>query len=154
MPQITKGGKYIFGWSVIREDYTLNIPSMAMQEYKMYDEDKIYIFSGSKSTGGFCITRKGLLINSKLKGILEDNPKLMNYQLKEGELIPYKGRSYAYLKIKNGKIKISKDMIDKLDLNIGDKLLSIRSSDIAFTMGLKGQLIERAENYKGDIEVY
>ena len=78
----------------------------------------------------------------------------MNYQLKEGELSPYKGRSYAYLKIKNGKIKISKDMIDKLDLNIGDKLLSIRSSDIAFTMGLKGQLIERAENYKGDIEVY
>ena len=45
-------------------------------------------------------------------------------------------------------------MIDKLDLKSGDKLLSIRSSDIAFTMGLKGQLIERAKNYEGYIEVY
>ena len=86
MPQVTKGGKYIFGWSVMNEDHTLNIPSMAMEEYKMNEEDKIYIFSGSKSTGGFCITRKGLLINSKLKGILEENPKLKNYEINEGEL--------------------------------------------------------------------
>ncbi|EDS72814.1 hypothetical protein NE604_00950 [Anaerofustis stercorihominis] len=154
MPQVTKEGKYIFGWSVIKEDYTLNIPSMAMEEYEMVKEDKVFIFSGSKSTGGFCVTRKGLLKNSKLRGILYDNPRLMNYELKEGELIKYKGRSYAYLNINDGEIKISKDMIDKLDLKSGDKLLSIRSSDIAFTMGLKGQLIERAKNYEGYIEVY
>lgn len=33
-------------------------------------------------------------------------------------------------------------------------LLSIRSSDIAFTMGAEGPLIEKAENYGGKITLY
>ena len=36
----------------------------------------------------------------------------------------------------------------------GMYLLSIRSSDIAFTMGAKGPLLERAKNYDGEIPVY
>ena len=31
------------------------------------------------------------------------------------------------------------------------ELLSIRSSDIAFTMGAKGPLLEKAETYDGEI---
>ena len=34
------------------------------------------------------------------------------------------------------------------------ELLSIRSSNIAFTMGAKGPLLEKAENYDGEIAVY
>lgn len=34
------------------------------------------------------------------------------------------------------------------------ELLSIRSSDIAFTMGAKGPLLERAYAYPGGIERY
>ena len=45
-------------------------------------------------------------------------------------------------------------MMKTLDIDIGDKLLSIRSSDIAFCMGQKGELIERAKNYQGEIVVY
>lgn len=41
-----------------------------------------------------------------------------------------------------------------LNLNIGMELLSIRSSDIAFTMGAKGPLLEKAENYDGEITLY
>ena len=33
-------------------------------------------------------------------------------------------------------------------------LLSIRSSDIAFTMGAKGPLLEKAENYDGEIPLF
>ena len=33
-------------------------------------------------------------------------------------------------------------------------LVSIRSSDIAFTMGAKGPLLEKAHNYNGNIERY
>ena len=45
-------------------------------------------------------------------------------------------------------------MLKVLDLSIGMELLSIRSSDIAFTMGAKGPLLEKAKNYNGAIEVY
>ena len=41
-----------------------------------------------------------------------------------------------------------------LQLNIGAELLSIRSSDIAFVMGAKGPLLEKAENYDGVIAVF
>ena len=38
-----------------------------------------------------------------------------------------------------------------LNITPGMKLLSIRSSDIAFTMGAKGPLLEKAKNYEGSI---
>ena len=41
-----------------------------------------------------------------------------------------------------------------LNLKAGDRLMSIRSSDIAFTMGAKGPLIEKGMNYPGQIEVF
>lgn len=45
-------------------------------------------------------------------------------------------------------------MAQTLDLRAGMELLCIRSSDIAFTLGAKGPLLERAKNYAGEIPVY
>lgn len=64
MPQMNKGGKFIFGKSVIKEDGTIKIPPQAIDEYQITIEKKVYLFTGSKSTGGFCVTRKGLLEKS------------------------------------------------------------------------------------------
>ena len=58
---MNKGGKFIFGKSLIRDDGTLRFPKQAIEEYNITAEGKIYLFTGSKSTGGFCVTRKGLL---------------------------------------------------------------------------------------------
>lgn len=41
-----------------------------------------------------------------------------------------------------------------LGIKVGDKLLAIRSSNIAFTMGAKGGLIDKANKYQGEIEVF
>ena len=41
-----------------------------------------------------------------------------------------------------------------LNVKVGDKLLVIRSSDIAFTMGAKGTLIDKANAYEGIIEEF
>lgn len=61
MPQMNKGGKFIFGKSLIHEDGTVQFPTQAIDEYQITSEGKVYLFTGSKSTGGFCVTRKGLL---------------------------------------------------------------------------------------------
>ena len=61
MPQMNKGGKFIFGKSLIRTDGTLRIPPQAMEEYHIADEGKVYLFTGSKITGGFCVTRQNLV---------------------------------------------------------------------------------------------
>ncbi len=150
MPQMNKGGKFIFGKLLIRDDLTIHLPTQALTEYNATAEGKVYLFTGSKVTGGFCVTRKGLLEPSKLGHILTDNPALLNYQTAEGEFIKYKGRSYCWINIsENGIIQLNQQILDFLNLKIGMELLSIRSSDIAFTMGATGPLLERADNYEG-----
>lgn len=62
MPQMNKGGKFVFGKSLIRGNSVLRFPKQAADEYKITDEGRVYLFTGSKSTGGFCVTRKGHLL--------------------------------------------------------------------------------------------
>lgn len=155
MPQMNKGGKFIFGKSLIRQDGTIRFPTQATDEYHIADEGKVYLFTGSKVTGGFCVTRKGLLLPSKLGHILTDTPELMNYTAEKGRFIGYKGRSYCWTDIsETGVIRLTEEMMDFLHLRPDMQLLSIRSSDIAFTMGAKGPLLEKSENYEGDIPLY
>ena len=152
MPQMNKGGKYIFGMSVIREDGSIQFPTQAVEEYRIVDDGKVYLFTGSKSTGGFCVTRRGLLLPSKLGKILEETPALRDYTAKQGEFILYKGRSYCWTEIsQSGQIILTAEMMNFLEIQPGMPLLSIRSSDIAFTMGAKGPLLEKAKNYEGSI---
>lgn len=66
MPQMNKGGKFIFGESKIRPDGRVQLPPQAVEEYHIASEGRVYLFTGSKVTGGFCVTRQGLLLPSKL----------------------------------------------------------------------------------------
>lgn len=155
MPQMSKGGKFVFGLSAIREDGTVQLPSQAADEYRIASEGKVYLFTGSKSTGGFCVTRRGLLEPSKLGHILEEVPDLREYASAPGRFLKYKGRSYCWIDIsEDGKIVLTKDMLTFLGIATGDALLCIRSSDISFTMGAKGPLVEKARAYQGDIPTF
>lgn len=143
MPQMNMGGKFIFGESVIGEKGSVQIPPQAIDEYRITSEGRVYLFTGSKITGGFCVTRKGLLLPSKLGHILTETPALLNYTSGDGEFIKYKGRYYCRTGISvDGKITLTEEMADFLNLHSGSLLLSIRSSDIAFTMGAKGTLLK------------
>ena len=155
VPRVTKGGKYIFGWSRINDDLSMQLPKMAIDEYNITAEGKIILISGSKSTGGFVVTKRELLFGSKIENILTDNLRLYDYEIEEGKFIKYKGRLCGWCNIsKTGKLRLNVNMMKMLDINIGDRLLSIRSSDIGFCMGQKGALIKRAENYQGEILIY
>ncbi len=53
MPQMNKGGKFIFGKSLIRDDLTIHLPTQALTEYNATVEGKVYLFTGSKVTSCF-----------------------------------------------------------------------------------------------------
>lgn len=61
MPQMNRGGKFIFGKSLIRRDGSLLLPPSVVEEYAIGSEKFVYLFTDSKSTGGFCVTRRALL---------------------------------------------------------------------------------------------
>ncbi len=152
MPQMTKGGKFIFGRSRVGADGVIQLPQQAVEEYQIAAEGKVYLFTGSKVTGGFCVTRKGLLMPSKLGHILLETPQLLSYAAAPGHFIPYKGRAYGWTSVSaSGQITLTRDMMSFLKIWPGMRLLAIRSSDIAFTMGAKGPLVEKAESFEGDI---
>lgn len=91
MPQLNKGGKFVFGLSVINPDLTIHIPPQALLEYDA---------------------------------------------------------------LRDGTVKLPQNTLDVLELQSGMELLSIRSSDIVFTMGAKGPLLEKAHNFHGEIDRY
>lgn len=155
MPQMNKGGKFIFGESVICSDGQMQLPPQAVDEYCIASEGKVYLFTGSKITGGFCVTRQGLLLPSKLGHILTETPVLLHYEVPDGAFVPYKGRSYCWTAVSaSGKITLTKEMMAFLHLEPEMRLLSIRSSNIAFTMGAKGPLGDKAVHYDGGIPLF
>ncbi len=155
MPQMNNGGKFVFGKSLIREDGVLQFPEQAIREYDITVEGRVYLFTGSKSTGGFCVTRKGLLEPSKLGHILTETPELKEYTAEQGAFIKYKGRSYAWANVSDdGQIALTDEMMAVLKIEPGMKLLSIRSSDIAFTMGAYGRLVEESMKHEDEIPLF
>lgn len=155
MPQMNKGGKFIFGESVIRQDGRVQFPPQAVEEYRIAGEGKAYLFTGSKATGGFCVTRQGLLLPSQLGHILTETPELLRYEVPAGMFLLYKGRAYCWTAVsETGAIRLTEEMMAFLHLRPGMRLLSIRSSDIAFTMGAKGPLLEKAERFNGEIPLF
>ena len=145
MPQLNKGGKYVFGWSLIREDGSIHFPPMAICEYDLAADDRIIIFTGSRITGGFCVTNSRKLSSSKLKHIMTDLPELDGRcPDSEGQFIRYKGRCYSWLRLSaDGCVRLPGSAMNFLSLETGDRLMAIRSSDIAFTMGARGRLLKR-----------
>lgn len=155
MPQLNKGGKFVFGISLIHDDLSVQFPTQVLEEYNLLNEDKVIIFTGSKITGGFCVTTYPLLSSSKLNHILKECKPLGTCSIPQGTFITYKGRKYAWLSLtKNRSIQFTEILLKQLNLSIGNELLCIRSSNIAFTMGAKGPLLEKAHNYSGTIERY
>ena len=97
----------------------------------------------------------GLLLPSKLGHILTETPELLNYAAPAGRFIPYKGRAYCWVEIsEGGAVRLTGKCWSFLHLTPGMRLLSIRSSDIAFTMGAKGPLLERAAGFDGKIPMF
>ena len=149
MPQMNKGEKFIFGESVIRPEGLVRFPPQAVEEYRIASEGSVYLFTGSRSTGGFCVTRRGLLLPSKLGHILAETRGLADHTVPAGDFIPYKGRDYCWLPIsETGEIRLTGEMMAFLQLSPGMPLLSIRSSDIAFTMGQKDRSRKRQSDLR------
>jgi hypothetical protein len=154
MPRITKGGKHIFGWSLVGTHGRIRIPPEAYEEYRLFIADKVILFSGSKTTGGICVTTKALVQQSKLSDILVNNPGLAEYRIKEGQFIRYKGRLCCWVSLKKGGIlELSDATLAYFKIKHGDHLLVIRGSNIGPAMGVRGPIIDEAKNHT-EIEVF
>ena len=154
MPQLTKGGKYVFGWSRIREDGAIYLPPEAIREYQLAVQERVILISGSKTSGGIVVANRSWLEKSALAGLFEAIPGLVEFRLEPGELRRYKGRLYGWAGLElQGKIRIPFETLGVLALQPGDLLLSIRGSNLAFVLAARGPLVAKAREHP-EIEVF
>ncbi|MBN2550670.1 MAG: hypothetical protein JXB15_16010 [Anaerolineales bacterium] len=66
MPQLVKGGKWVFGWCVVGPAGEIKIPPGAYQEYGFVPGEDVIITRGSRRSGGFGLGRQEKLANSPL----------------------------------------------------------------------------------------
>ena len=56
MPQLVKGGKWVYGWVLVGPAREIVIPPEAWQEFNFRAGDEAIFLAGSRTSGGFAIT--------------------------------------------------------------------------------------------------
>ena len=154
MPQLNPGGKYVYGWSRVNSDMKLCLPPELVKEYGLNDtEDIVILMSSSKTSGGFCVTSMKKIRKSAISHIIDRKP-ILKEKNKQYFIITYKNRVYVSVQFENNIVKLSSNILKKFDVNVGDNLLLVRGSNIAFDCLLKGPLVEMAEKSEKMIVQY
>lgn len=65
MPQLVKGGKWVFGWVIVGSRQEIQIPPEAYAEYGFQSGDQVLLLRGSRKSGGFSIGRRETLARAK-----------------------------------------------------------------------------------------
>ena len=58
MPQMNKGGKWVFGWCEVGSSGEIQIPPEAFAEYGFRAGEPILYLRGSRRSGGFSVGRQ------------------------------------------------------------------------------------------------
>ncbi len=154
MPQIVKGGKYLFGWSRVGNQGKIKIPPEAYEEYNLKKDKYAILFSGSKTSGGFGLSSVRILKNSNLKELIDKNTLLANYKIPKGEVIELKNKKYCWLKIYEDKsITLPDRALKAFGIKENDSLLSGRGSHLAIGFIAKGPIFNEAKNHP-EIEIF
>ena len=118
MPQLVKGGKWVFGWCVVNDAMQIQIPPAAYQEYEFQNGETALFIKGSKKSGGFGIARQPVVA-----------------------AMPFFARIFSQGGIgENGIIKIPK----MIECQPGDKFLAVRGSGVALGFVQYGPIFEEA----------
>jgi hypothetical protein len=59
MPRLVKGGKWVYGWTVVGPEQQLTIPPRAGREYGLQPGDVVFFLPGSRRSGGFSLCKPG-----------------------------------------------------------------------------------------------
>ncbi|MEO3944915.1 hypothetical protein [Gorillibacterium sp. CAU 1737] len=155
MPQLTFGGKYVYGWIQGEANGKVRLPSEALSDYGIIPGERVLLMSGSKTSRGFSVL-------SVPRMRLHDSPLLEAVQPafeSEGTLlqdtwIQHKGRIFATAELdQDGELHLTDRALQAFGIPEHKRLLSIRSSNIAFVNIVQGPIVDRALTHP-EVEVF
>jgi len=154
MPQLVKGGKYIFGWAVIQSDGRIRIPDEAYDEYHFCKTNAVILLSGSKTSGGFSVHKPDFLAGAKVGRQIAD---VIGYNKGSGlftsrklEVIKSGSRLICWTTLDHKKyITISDEWLDLLTMQSSTRLLVGRGSGLGPAFIAKGPIYNEALKHNG-----
>jgi hypothetical protein len=120
MPQLVKGGKWVFGWVVVGAGGEVRIPPEAYAEYGFQVGKPVVFIRGSRTSGGFGVARREKLAVSLIP--------LTERQLGEGVIG------------KNGRVTFPPET----GVKPGERLLVGRGSGLALGFVQRGPIYKEA----------
>ena len=115
MPQLRKGGKWVFGWCIVGATGEVQIPPEAFSEYGFQPGESVIILRGSRRSGGFSIGKQEILADSVPllrrslgQGVISYERRIavpLEINVQSGNcLLAVRGSGYAVLFITGGPI--------------------------------------------------
>ena len=154
MPKLVKGGKYVFGWSLVRENGRVVVPPEALDVYGFTPGSRLFLIPGSKKSGGFSLTTYWKLRQTPVGRFLEDAPEFSRYLVPEGKLVDVKGKKCCWVWLKDdGSMDVPAESLVQFDVHVGDRILVVRGSRIGIGFPVRGPIIEEASNHP-EVEVF
>ncbi len=110
----TPGAKEAYGISILREDFTIQIPPKALKRYLLADNELVLLTSTRPGERGFAIMNLGKAEQSIFKKAIDRI---------DGIDLVRSINSWPYLitKVKNSKIYFNMDIVKAFDLEIGER---------------------------------
>ncbi len=127
MPQLAKGGKWVFGWTIVSPDRIILIPTAAFQEYGFHQDDPIVFTRGSRRSAGFGLGHRDKVAASMIRSRI----------IAEGFI----GKETHIL------------LPLTIDVDLGEQLLVVRGSNLALGFLLRGPIVDEARLHS-ELEVY
>ena len=106
MPQLEKGGKWVFGWVIVNQDLIFQVPPVAYDEYGFMTDQELAFTKGSHRSGGFGVGKHEVLDSNEFmtKRIITKTTMGRNRQITlptemgikpETRLLAVRGSNYA-----------------------------------------------------------
>ncbi len=148
MPQLVKGGKYVFGWSLASERGEIVIPPEAKEEYGLEPGTDVVLMSGSRTSGGFSVIAFSSLAKSPLSVVLESLPEIQRKEIAKGEKRILNEKVFCWTQVlSKGVIEVPLDTLSAYDVYPRNRVLAIRGSGLGVGLVTRGPVVELAKKH-------
>jgi phosphoribosylaminoimidazole (AIR) synthetase len=123
MPGV-RGAKEVYGIVEIKKDFSFTIPPGAVTRYSMVNGEVVLLIKAKQHEPGFGLMRKVIAATTVFSRFVSGEKEL-------NRVYNHGGKPFCLTIIKEGRIYLTMDILDRFHLKPGDRLLSVKSTTVS-----------------------